>query len=116
MAVLSVQAISKAGVTPTLATAASGGDSFPNNGRVMVWLQNNHASASRTVTFVTPVTPGGLALADKTVTIAAADDNAFICDLDPAIYNDSNGRVSMTYSDSGADIKVGVFRLKVNDA
>lgn len=116
MAVLSVQAIDKDGLIPTLANAASGGDSFPNSGKVFVWLQNNHATDARTVTFTTPVTPGGLALADLAVTIAAADDNTFVCDLDPALYNDANGRTNMTYSNSGADIKVGVFRLKEKDA
>lgn len=111
MATLSVQTALKTGITPSQAAVAGGGDQFLNNGKVMVWLTNAHGADPRTITFVTQATTDGLAVADRPVVITAANDDAFVCDLDPNVYNDSSGYCQMTYSDAGADLTVGVFAL-----
>lgn len=111
MAVLPVQDITKSGVVPTLNTPAGGGDSFANNGKVAVWIENAHASETRTVTFVTQqVVDGSLAVGDRAVTVTAAQDRKVVCELDPVIYNDANGRVNMTY-DSVTGLTIAVFKL-----
>lgn len=109
MATLTAQQITVSGITPSLATSAAGGDQFANDGTQVVWIQNNHASAARTFTFVTQATLGGLAVTDLTVTVTAANDNAFVGPFPKHIYNDSSGYVQVTYSDSAADCKIGVF-------
>ena len=111
MATLAVQTALKTGITPSQAAVAGGGDQFLNNGKVMVWLTNAHGADPRTITFVTQATLDTLAVADRTVVITAANDDAFVCDLDPAVYN-TNGYCQMTYSDAGADLTVGVFALQ----
>jgi len=50
MAVLTVQAITRAGLEPALAAAAAAGDAFPNTGREFLVVKNAHATLSRTVT------------------------------------------------------------------
>lgn len=110
MAVLSVASISRAGITPSLANAASGGDSFPNDGQVFVEVVNAHVSNPRTITFVTQATVDGQAVADRTVTVAAAT-RRFVGPFPPGQYNDGNDRVVVTYSDSAADVTIGAFKL-----
>jgi hypothetical protein len=112
MAILTVQNISRAGLNPpTVAAAAAGGDSFPNDGKTFLWFQNDHAADPRTVTVVTQKTVDGKAVADDAIAVTAANDIAFIGPFPPSIYNDANGRVQVTYSDAGADIQVGAIRL-----
>lgn len=107
MAALTVQQITRDGITPALAAAASGGDTFSNSGREILWFQNNHASDPRTLTIVTSATVDGLAVTDRTVTVTAVNDNAFCGPFPVATYGTT---VSLTYSDSAADCKIGVFR------
>lgn len=110
MATLSVQVVARAGLTPSLAAVAAGGDEFSNEGYTFVELRNGHGSASRTITFVTQSTVDGQAVADRTVTVAAGA-RALVGPFPTGTYNNANDRVAMTYSDSGADITVGAFRL-----
>lgn len=108
MATLSVQTALKTGIQPTLAAAAGGGDQFSNDGKTLIWIKNVNASA-RTLTIVSQATTDGLAVADRTVSIPGTDDT-FIADLDKNVYNDSNGRVQLTYS-TEVDLTIGVFQL-----
>jgi hypothetical protein len=111
MAVLAVQQVNRAGVVPAPVAVAAAGDSFPNDGRTLVEVWNDHATNPRTVTIVTQVTVDGKAVADDAVAITSANDRKLIGPFPPDIYNDVNGRVQLTYSDSGADMQVAVFRL-----
>ncbi|MBX3056925.1 MAG: hypothetical protein KF770_10675 [Anaerolineae bacterium] len=111
MATLTIQQIGRAGVVPAPVAVAAGGDVFPNDGRTLIEVHNDHAADPRTVTIVTQVTVDGKAVADDAVTVTAAQDRKLIGPFPPEIYNDANGRVSLTYSDSGADMRVGVYRL-----
>lgn len=113
MATLTVQTISRAGVVPAPVAVAAGGDAFANDGNVLIEVWNDHVSAARTVTIATQVTVDGKAVADDAVSITAANDRKLIGPFPPSIYNDVNGQVQLAYSDSGADMRVAVFRLGI---
>ena len=104
MAVLSVLEVSRAGVSGALTAAAGGGDSFANDGRTYLDI-NNGSGGSITVTFVTQQTVDGLAVADLAVAVGAGVRTK-VGPFPPGIYNDANGRVQVTYS--------GVTSLTVN--
>lgn len=96
MATLTVQAISRAGLEPTLQAAASGGDQFANTGREFVRIDNGGGSAV-TVTVTTPQTVDGLAVADRTVSVPAGETR-LVGPFPTANYNDASGRVQLAYS------------------
>lgn len=113
MAVLTVQAIARTGLDPALAAAAAGGDAFPNTGREFLVVKNANATLSRTVTVASQIPTGaipqGTAKTDLQVQIPALEER-WIGPLDPASFNDANGRAVVTYS-TEADLTVGAFRL-----
>jgi hypothetical protein len=97
MAALTLQTISIAGVTPTYATAASGGDTFVNNGRTFLVVKNGHATLTRTITIdsLTNCNQGF----DHNLTITApAVSEIWIGPFEPSRFNNSSGAVSATYS------------------
>lgn len=116
MAVLTVQRPSPTGASLAFAAAASGGDSFPNSGVEYVEIVNGHATAPRTVTFDSPqACDFGLSanaahdLAVVVPGVSGAPANRVVIGPFPvARYNDANGRVQVTYSDSAADLTVAV--------
>lgn len=112
MAVLVVQRPVAAGVASTMATAAAGGDSFPNTGVEWVRITNAHAANARTVTFDAPGTCSfhlaANAAHDLAVEVAALSTK-IVGPFPVARFNDSNGRVAVTYSDSAADLSIAVF-------
>ena len=71
MATLNPQSVTHAGLVPTYTAATSGGDACPTGSGVLLAVKNGD-SASHTVTLVTPGTVDGLAVADRTVTVAAS--------------------------------------------
>jgi hypothetical protein len=100
MAILTPQRISLTGAEITFAAAAGGGDSFPNSGNTVVLLKNA-SGAPITVTADCPNPDNfgvsGAAL-DGTVSVPAAAV-AYAWGPFPAHrFNDSNGRVQLTYS------------------
>jgi hypothetical protein len=113
MATLTVQQISRAGINPTLAAAAAGGDAFANSGKTFMRVKNGHATLARTVTIASQLPAGaipqGTAKADLSISVTALEER-WIGPLDPATFNDANGRVVATYS-SEADLTVGAFAL-----
>jgi hypothetical protein len=108
MATLTPQTLTKAGSQPSLAACASGGDEFANSGNTIILITNANAS-SRTLTIVSQATMDGLAVADRSVTIPGTDDT-FITDLDKNVYNDTNGRVQLTYS-TEVDLTIAILDL-----
>ena len=98
MAVLTVQQVALAGLTPTYASAAAGGDSFANDGNVVLHVKNTNAAA-RTVTVTSQVqaTPGRVA-ANNAVVVPLTVGDKFIGPFDPTIWNDANGLTQITYS------------------
>lgn len=113
MATLSVQSIVRTGLNPSLTAAAEAGDAFANDGKTFLRVKNAHASAARTVTITSQLpagaVPQGTAKTDLTVSVTATQER-WIGPFDPAAFNDSNGRVVVTYDDE-ADVTVGAFKL-----
>lgn len=109
MATLTVQNTTIAGITPSWASAAEGGDEFLNTGDCYCEVKN--ASGSEiTVTVTTPSKVEGLDIEDPTVTVAATTGVKRFGPFDPSICNQTTGRVSITYS-AHASVTVGVFKL-----
>tara|TARA_R100001594_G_scaffold75300_1_gene110077 strand:- start:122 stop:490 length:369 start_codon:yes stop_codon:yes gene_type:complete len=114
MATLSVQPVIEAGVTPTYASAASGGDVAPNDGTMFIHVKNEHGSATRTITFTPSTTSvtddnyGAVTKAAVALTVAAGGDE-FIGPFKTTLWNNGSGQVAITYSDSGANIKLAAL-------
>src|SRR5689334_14270500 len=108
MAVLARQSIVRTGLTPALAAAAAGGDSFLNEGKTYFRVANGHATVARTVTIASQLSAGaipqGAASANVAVVVPALGEK-LIGPFDPAAFNDANGRVVVTYS-TEADLTV----------
>lgn len=111
MATLTVQDITISGTAVTTAAVSSGGDEFLNtNNNVFTEVWNDHATDPRTLTIETTKTVGGLAVADRDITIPALS-RIMIRPLDGSIYNDGDNKAQLTYSDSGADMRIAVFKM-----
>lgn len=109
MAVLAVKTVTAAGYeTVALAACAAGGDTFLNDGKVLIEI-NNAAVASQDIIFVLPGTcDQGEA---HTVTIAVgAGKRKVIGFLDPKLYNQSTGYVNITYS-AVVTLTIGVYHI-----
>jgi hypothetical protein len=70
----------------------------------------NETGDVATVTFVTPKTVDGLAIADRAVAITDAEER-MIGPFPPTIYNDADRMVQVTYSVVGAGATVALLRL-----
>lgn len=113
---LTVQSIHPSGTVVTTVAAASGGDTFFNDGATVLEVTNANVGASRTVTIhkagTSINTPAGLlALNDLVVTVAASS-TVRIGPLNPAHFNSNTGMISVTYSNSAADLTVAVVNMK----
>lgn len=108
MATLAVNKLSKDGAI-TIVAAAVGGDDFPAIPGNILYLQNIHASLSRTVTIAAVNTPietpqaGSVTVSDISIVVPPA--TVRIAHVPPAYVADN--AVAMTYSDE-ADLFVGV--------
>ena len=80
---------------------------FPNSGREYVLIKKGAAAVD--VTVVTGVVLDGLAVADRTVSVAANEDR-LIGPFKPEIYNDTDGKVALQFS-AAATISVAVLRF-----
>ncbi len=108
MALLTVIPITAAGITPTLAAAASGGDTVPTGNRTFIAVKNGSA-ASITVTCVTTQTVSDLAVADAIVTVAAAGEK-WIGPFPASLFANASGYVDITYS-AVVTVTVGAFSI-----
>ena len=109
MATLTVQNISLAGITPSYASAAAGGDEFVNTGDTLFQIKNGGSEI--TLTIETPAKIEGIYIAEITVTIPATTGDKMVGPFDPAIFNQSTGRVAVTYS-GVTTVTVGAFKLR----
>lgn len=112
MATLAREEMTVGGLNATYNSAAAGGDEFANDERTVVHIVNGDASP-HTATFTkqkdelqAPDGYGPIALSDLAVVIPAGEDR-FIR-VPPAIYNDGNGRVQVTY-DAVTSVTVAVI-------
>ena len=110
MAVLTVQAVTRAGLnlTDALVAASAGGDSFANNGLEVLAVVNAGGS-SVTVTLPYVATADGQTITSRTVVVGAGK-TALIGPFPQALYNDANNRVAVTYS-GVTSVSVAALRL-----
>lgn len=113
MAVLTVQDAAIAGLAETFAAAAGGGDSFANNGLCLLHIKNA-SGAPITVTVDDPGSPapaGATQFNPDVAVIVPAAGERLIGPFPPFRFNDSNGRVNLTYS-GVTTLTVAVVRIR----
>lgn len=106
---LAVQTISRDGITPSFTAANVDGHEINNSGRMFLYVKNGDASPI-TVTIVTPGTVDGLAVADKTVTVPATDEEV-IGPFPPQYYNQAPGETDTVFVDFSAVTSVTIAAL-----
>lgn len=98
MAQLTVQDVTRSGLTPSFAAAASGGDSFTNNGSTFLYVKNGGAGAV-TVTIDSQYAPLPVGTAQSNVSVSVdASGEAMIGPLPTRSFNDGDGLAQVTYS------------------
>lgn len=111
-------ALDNAGVQLTWNAASAGGDTMANtNLRTVTLVRNSHATDPRTVTIaavVTARTAGGkfpaMTLANLAIIVAAGEVVA-IGPLPDAYNHLTTDVLTMTYSDSGADLEIAGYEV-----
>lgn len=117
MAIQTVQDSSLVAVTPVPVAGSSGGDSFANNGAVMLELING-SGGSLTITaddVGTPTPPGTLVSTfnPDTQAVVAAGARKLWGPFPPYRFNDANGRVNLTYSaNPPTGLTIGYYRTR----
>ncbi|MBN2365732.1 MAG: hypothetical protein JXL67_06170 [Calditrichaeota bacterium] len=103
MATLSAQSYDEAGKDLTLSAAAAGGDEFANTGEELLIIQNGDTSA-KTVTVTAQVTSfennemGNAVKQNQSLEIAANNGIGIMGPFSRRAFNDSGGKVQITYS------------------
>ena len=107
---LTVQDIVATGLTPSYTGSLSTGNTYQvqNNGRVFLHFKKS-AAVDAVITIATPVTKGGYAVADPTVTVPASTGDKMIGPFPPTIFND-DGILEFTCSDVDG-LTVAALRL-----
>lgn len=108
MAVLTVEKPTTSGVASTLVAASAGGDSFANDGRVILRVQNGGAS-SITVTATATGQCNQGALHNATGSVSAGATNDF-GPFPASQFNDGSGNVNVTYS-AVTSVTVAAIRI-----
>jgi len=115
MALLAEQIIVEAGIAPSFAAAAGGGDTFANDGDALLYVKNG-GGGSVTVTItaqaVSLTVPGRGAMtkANAGGAVAAGADRVF-GPFPPASFNNASGQVAVTYS-GVTSVTVAALRLR----
>lgn len=110
MALLSLQAITAAGLAANYATASAGGDKVQLGASNIFLHVKNGGASSITVTITTQAnTYKGLTVPDRTVTVAASADK-MIGPIDPALHADINQQASIGYS-AATSVTVAALRI-----
>ncbi len=110
MAALTTLNIPLAGVAPSYAAAAAGGDTFLPTNNTFLHVKNASGSAI-TVTIVTPGSVQGQAVADTAVSVPATTGERLIGPMRADLYaRTSDGRADITYS-AATSVTIGVFEL-----
>ncbi len=109
---LTVLEIARAGLVGALVAADdTDGHKFLNDGRTFLLVLNTAVAC--TLTFQTPGTVDGLAIAERTVVIAIhATDHVLIGPFPPGDYNQSNGMVFVDV-DTETTVTLAAVRLPV---
>jgi hypothetical protein len=96
MAVLTVQQIALAGIVPSYAAAAGGGDEFANDGRTFLHVKNGGGSPI-TVTVTTPKKVKGVDIENPAISVSNGSEK-MIGPFDPEIFTATDGNVDVAYS------------------
>lgn len=108
MAVLATQSVSRAGLSPTYAAAAAGGDRFTPGAGTFLHAKNASAGAL-TVTIVTPRTDAyGNTIADNAISVPAGGERLIGPFPAQAYGSLTDGLADITYS-AVTSLTVGVF-------
>jgi hypothetical protein len=108
MADLTVQRLSQTGLNPSFSAAGASGDTFTNDGNCWLHIKNGGASpVTVTITARTPCNHG--TLHNLAITVPAGEER-ISPRLEQSRFNDSNGKVSISYS-ATTSVTVGVFGL-----
>jgi hypothetical protein len=106
MAVLTVQEISRAGLSPSYSAANAGGDEAPNDEITFLHVKNG-SGGSIDVTIQTPGTVDGLAITDRTVAVPASEER-MIGPFPSSVYSST-----LTISYSGVtSLTIAAIRLR----
>jgi hypothetical protein len=109
MAIRNATTIAKVGTVMNLVAAGAGPDKTPIDTRAFLVVDNAHATLPRTVTMIVPGNSEfGVAKPDHAVVVAALT-RVMIPILN--LYKDVDRYANWSYSDAGADLTVGVFKL-----
>lgn len=98
---------SQGGVAVTETTMAVADNYFVrNSGKLILYFRKTGAGAA-TITFVTPQTPSGLALADQTVNVPASTGSVAVVLKNRRAFNDASDDVEFTTDDdTGLSVRV----------
>lgn len=113
MATIAAQTSTRAGIDPTMSSAAGGGDKYLNSTKEVLLVRNNSGS-SINVTIDAYKTVDTLAISDRVVAVGAAVGGVFtekwIGPFPKDPYNDDQGYVNISYSGT-TNIFVAVIKL-----
>ena len=103
MATVTARKIIESGLAGSLSTCTPGGDDFVNTGVEFVRIQNDHASATYTVTAVAQTTAvrhptyGNLTKSNPSISVVGHNSCAYMGPFKQNAFNDSDNKVSLTY-------------------
>ncbi len=107
---LTPQKASAAGVTPTRTSMATADTYIVRNGGNTLLAFIKTGAGEATITVQTPATLGGLAVAERTITVVATTGDVMAAGFAPAVYNDSSGDMRFTTNEETA-LTVAVIAL-----
>lgn len=114
MATLSTQSITRAGVTPTYAAVAGGGDACEVGDDVYLQFKNTNA-ATYTVTLAIPSgasTYPNVVYTNPAVTIPATTGDKLIGPISALFKDPTTGLCTITYTGTTTNGTVGCFKLQ----
>jgi hypothetical protein len=106
---IAVQQILRSGLEAVYTAANADGHALLNDGKRTFLHVVNGDAADKTLTFATPLTVDGLAVADRTVVVTAAEER-LIGPFPTEIYGQSDGTIHVDYSDV-TSVTVAALRL-----
>ncbi len=114
MATLTTQSITRAGVTPTYAGAAVGGDACEVGDDI--YLHYKNTGTQKTVTLAIPSSASAypnVAYTNTAVIVPATTGDKLIGPISAALYKDvTTGLCTLTYTPDATGLTVGVFKLQ----
>jgi len=113
MATLTTQQVTRAGITPSYAAAAGGGDACEVGDDIFVQLKNTNASV-RNVTFAIPAAASpypNVTYTNLIVQIPATTGDKMIGPISALFKDPTTGLCTITY-DAVTNLTIGVFKVQ----